>query len=271
MKRLRSRSGLSGRELGKRIGISQSKVSRIESAVSLPTVPEVEAWGTAVGVTPEGVRGLVELVDRAFREGRSWHTALAGRAHLQDEIRQREVAATRVATYQPSVVPGLLQTADYARRVFSLPSAHYDDEALAAAIAARMDRQLAIYRGGKRFDFLITEAALRWRPGRQEDLRAQWHRLASISTLDNVSLGVIPHDQEAVTTYSHSFVIYDDEEGGFVTVEMVHGPLVLEDDADVVAYRERWSLLCRMALFGDRARDYLATRVGQAVPAPSAD
>lgn len=263
LKRLRLLTGLSGRELGRRASISQSKVSRVEAGTALPTVPEVEEWGRVLNASPETVRWLAELTGDAHLEAHSWSAALHGRKHLQHEIGGWEAEATVVRTYQPSVVPGLVQTADYAHRVFSLFSPRYDDDALAAAVAGRMDRQLALCKPGKKFEFIVTEAALRWRPGPPEVLIAQLDRLASVSTLDNITFGVVPLDGEALTTYSHGFVIYEGDGEAVVSLEMIHGPHTLDSAGDVETYRLRWSLLQEMSLFGDDARGLLEDLIGR--------
>src|SRR5262249_47554746 len=149
-------------------------------------------------------------------------------------------------TFQPSVVPGLLQTAAYARRVFSLfqtTLAESDD--IPAAVAGRLNRQLALYEIEQQFSFLITETALRWRPGPAELMLAQLDRIASISTLDNVSVGVIPLAVPAVTMLTHAFVIYDgrDEQDTQVSVETIHAQLIVKSPEDVALYRHRWERL----------------------------
>ncbi|QFZ24425.1 XRE family transcriptional regulator [Saccharothrix syringae] len=260
LRHLRGLSGISGRELGRRIAISQSKVSRIESGSVLPSMPEVVAWSAAVEASPATRSRLASLTRGAHDEARSWRGLLHGRGHLQDEIARREALATRIRTYQHSVVPGLLQTAEYARRVFSLFPVPYSDDDLAAAVASRVERQRLVFEPHRRFDFLITEAALRWRPGPLPLLLAQFDRLASVSTLDNVSLGLIPNDADASTTLSHGFVIYygpHDGGDGLVTVEMAHRPVEVTDSDDIELYENRWTLLQRMAVFDDEAREFL--------------
>ncbi|MGZ3144273.1 helix-turn-helix domain-containing protein [Lentzea chajnantorensis] len=265
LKKLRLLQGLSGRELGRRASISQSKVSRVEAGTALPTVPEIEEWGRVLGAPSKTVRRLVELAGTARLETLSWATTLQGdRKHLQHEIGGWESAATRVCTYQPSVVPGLLQTAEYARRVFLLSTPPYDDQALASAIAGRMDRQLILHEEGRQFDFLITEAALRWRPGPPHVLMGQLDRLVSLSSLENVSIGLIPLDREEMAaTYSHGFVIYEEADEKMVTLELIHGPLTVESVEEVNQYQLRWSLLKNMSLFGDEAHQLLDDLIGR--------
>lgn len=265
LRRLRDLAGVSGRELAQRIGISQSKVSRIESGSAVPSLPEVTAWGKELGVSVETQERLTSLTRAAYTDVRSWHAAMQRRGHLQDDIQEQEARSREVRIFQPSVVPGLLQTAEYARRVFSLFQVPYTDDNLAAAVAARVHRQLALYEESRQFDFLITEAALRWRPGPPRLLLAQLDRIASISTLENVSLGVLPQSAEAVTFISHGFVIYDsadEDHDPVVSVETIHADVAVMAPEDVDLYRTRWSLLQQMAIFDGDAREFLGDIAG---------
>lgn len=264
LRQLRGLSGVSGRELARRIDMSQSKVSRIEAGTVLPSLPEVVAWGAALAASTDTRQRLDALTRIAHREAQHWPALLEDRRHLQDEVQALETKAVRIREYQHSVVPGLLQTADYARRVFSLFQVPYSEEDRSAAVAARLRRQQLVFEPQRRFDFLITEAALRWRPGPPRLLLAQLDRLASISTLDNVSLGLIPLGAEASTTLSHGFVIYDgryDDHETLVAVEMIHGPVEVTDVEGVELYENRWSRLERMAIFDDPARSLLLALV----------
>jgi hypothetical protein len=130
-------------------------------------------------------------------------------------------------------------------------------------LAGRLQRQQALFKQDREFDFLITDAALRWCPNLPRGLvLAQLDRIASLSTLDNVSIGLIPHSSRATTTIPHGFVIYsgrDGDEDTFVTVETVHADLVISNPDDVGLYENRWSLLRQMAFFDHEARRFIAT------------
>jgi transcriptional regulator with XRE-family HTH domain len=256
---LRDLSGVSGRDLAERIGISQSKVSRIEAGTAQPSITEVTEWARAVGATEETERLLATLEEVARSEVRTWQTILEGRPQLQDEVQAREATAHRTRTFQPALVPGLLQTPAYAQRVFTLGKSSVPQISVAASVAARMDRQLALHEEGKKFEFLMTEAALRWRPGPLRLLVAQLDRIALVSTLDNVSVGIIPFSAEAETVYTHGFRIFDEDDGPppFVLVEVDHDWLAVTAADNVSVYQNRWSLLGKAALFGDEARAFL--------------
>ncbi|MET8426608.1 helix-turn-helix transcriptional regulator [Nocardia sp. NPDC004860] len=259
LRRLRDMAGISGRELAKRVGISQSTLSRIEAGHVVPPLPQVLDWANAVGAEANSQESLRTLTAAAHSpEVQDWAASLAERPHLQDDVRAFEEDAHVVRNFQPALVPGLLQTADYARRVFATFDPPYAPDALAAALAARLDRQRVLYDPAKRFEFLITEAALRFRPGPHRVLLAQLDRIISIETLDTVTIGVIPQDIEASTTIPHGFVIYENEDHALASAEPIPGSMVTRGPELVDAHRRRWAALTRMALFDTDARVFLA-------------
>jgi transcriptional regulator with XRE-family HTH domain len=259
LRRLRDLAGMSGRELARCMGTSQSKVARIEGGTAIPSLPEVMAWASAVGASPGVRESLVTLTQAAFTEVQNWRDAMRSRPHVQDQIQALETRARMLCTFQSSVVPGMLQTAEYARRVFSLFRGPVLEANVPAAVAGRLNRQLTLYEADKRFSFLISEAALRWRPGPTELLLAQLDRIASVSTLDNVSVGVIPLGARAVTMLTHAFVIYEgySDEDTLVSIETIHAQLIAKSTQDIAMYRERWARLSEMAIFGENARRFI--------------
>ncbi|MBL1075884.1 helix-turn-helix domain-containing protein [Nocardia sp. 2] len=258
LRRLRDLAGISGRELARRVGISQSTLSRIEAGHVVPPLPQVLDWAEAVGAEADSLRALRALTESAHSpEVREWAASLAERVHLQDDVRAFEEDAQVVLNFQPALVPGLLQTADYARRVFDTFDPPYTPEALAAALAARLERQRVLYDPAKRFEFLMTEAALRFRPGPYRVLLAQLDRIISIETLDTVAIGVIPQDIEASTTIPHGFVIYENEDHAVASAEPIPGSMVTRGPELVDAHRRRWAALTRMALSDNDAREFL--------------
>jgi hypothetical protein len=108
-------------------------------------MPVVTAWADAVAASADVKDMLVALTEAAFTEVHSWRTTLAERGHIQDDIQELENRAQETCTFQPALIPGLLQTAEYARRVFTLfrpPRAEHD---IPAAVAGRLDRQVALF------------------------------------------------------------------------------------------------------------------------------
>lgn len=260
LRRQREQAGVSGRQLAERIGISQSKVSRIESGATIPTIPEVTAWAAGVGASGGVTETLMVLTEAAHTEVHPWSAAMQDQIHLQDDIQELENRTGLKRIYEPSVIPGLLQTAEYVRRVFGMFQPAYAEFDIPAVVAGRLDRQLALFDPARQFEFLITEAALRWRIGPAGLLRSQLDRIASVSTLENVSIGLISQTAPAFTHVPHGFVIFEPEDEGdaLILVETVHASLTVSEASHVALYRRQWSLLKQMAVYGTAALDLLA-------------
>jgi transcriptional regulator with XRE-family HTH domain len=262
LKRLREQAGLSGRQLAEQVGISQSKISRVESGVTVPNTPEVNAWAAAVNAPRSAVEKLLMLTEAAYTEVHPWDITLRNQPHLQDDIQEIENRTGTKLDYEPFVVPGLLQTAEYARRIFTMFEPAYAELDIPAVIAGRLDRQIALFDQSQRFGFLITEAALRLRVGPLPTMLGQLDRIGSLSTLENVAIGLIPQDAQLVTHVPHGFVILEstDREAAdaLVLVETVHANLTVSEPGHVELYRRQWSLLDEMAVYETEASELLA-------------
>lgn len=261
LRRLREQAGLSGRQLAAHVGVSQSKVSRIESGAAVPSIPEVASWTTAVSASESAVSKVMALADAAFTEVDPWDVVMREHPHLQGDIQEIEDQARAVLVYEPTLVPGLLQSAEYARRVFTMFKPTYAESGIPAVVRSRLDRQDALFDPVRQFGFLITEAALRWRPGPPGLILAQLDRIASISTLENVTIGVIPQSARALTHVPHGFVLIepaDSEADPLVLVETVHANITVSDAGQVALYRKHWPLLEKTAVYGADARDLLS-------------
>jgi transcriptional regulator with XRE-family HTH domain len=261
LRRLREQAGLSGRQLADRIGVSQSKVSRIESGAALPSLPQVAGWAAAVGASESAAGKVMALAEAAYAGMDPWDEAMRGRVGLQPEFQKVEDQSRAVLVYEPTLVPGLLQTAEYARRIFTMFDPAYAASDIPRVVAGRMDRQVALFDPAREFGFLMTEAALRWQPGPPWLMLAQLDRIASISTLGNVTVGVIPQSAQALTHVPHGFVLTeptDLEADALVLVETVHASLTVSDAAQVALYRRHWALLEKTAAYGADARDLIS-------------
>ena len=259
LRRLRSLSGRSTRDVAEHTGLSKARVSRVELAQSLLSLPEIDAWVAAVSADQEARTRLHELAKSA-------HTTvdhLAGGpsdAQLQEAARARQTEAGHITVLQASIVPGLLQTAAYARRVFELVNLGDDDADIPAAVAGRMRRQEALYDPAKRFDFLITEAALRWPAGDAPLMAAVYDRIATVSTLENVDIGLIPTQHQPGAIPPDGFALYDDLADGepaYVVAELPHAQIKVNNPDDVAIYRDLLRRLMPSALRGGDARQML--------------
>lgn len=219
-------------------GLTQSKISRVERGLSLPSVDEVRAWATACNATADELGGLAAALEQVATSATSWRILhRLGVAQKQTEIAELERQASHIQTFQPAMIPGLLQTADYARRLLvdAFPDSTPQD------IQARLERQSILYDEGKRFEFIITAAALQWRPG-SVNLQAQLAYLDSAATLPNVSIRVLPVGAPSPPVL-HPFVIWQMPSEPLVSVETYSAELWVREAADVARYHQVWSQL----------------------------
>jgi Domain of unknown function (DUF5753) len=176
-----------------------------------------------------------------------------------------ERSARVLRLFNPVIVPGLLQTPEYAHRIF-LAQHPSDAPDLAAAVAARVDRQAILYDPGKRFEFVIGEPALRWRFGPVAGHLAQLDRLRLVATMPNVEIAVLLFDREVPVWHSHAFVIFDeliDDEAGLVHVEAMGAALNLSDPPAVERYRSAFADLRAAAVSGAEILDLLARVIAE--------
>ncbi|MGQ0778178.1 MAG: helix-turn-helix domain-containing protein [Pseudonocardiales bacterium] len=259
---LRRDAGLTGQQLAERVGLSQSTVSRIELGQAVPSISDVNQWAAATGAPDEQRAELLALTEAVAVETIAWRRVVRrGLPELQQDVRELEATAGTIRNFQPTVVPGLLQTAEYARRLITsgYPEGRQD---IAAAIAARMDRQAILYDEDKRLEFLIAEVALRWRMGPPAMMRAQLDRIANTMTLPHLTVGIIPQTAEVTAWHIHGFAILDDrEDGPVVRVETLTTGLSITDPGDVDRYRQAFRLLREAAVFDDHAQALLRTLI----------
>lgn len=246
---LRVRAGLTGDKMP---GFTQSKVSRLETGRTTPSLSDIEAWARATNASREEVGELAALVEQLAVATTSWRILHhLGRTEKQQDIAELERESQAIRIFQPVMVPGLLQIAEYSRRVIEMSlSSPLSD--VNRAVHARQERQAILYDQAKRFEFLLTETALRWSPGPPELMRAQLDRLSSVASLPNVELGLIRLDAEPTAPFLHPFVIFEADQT-VITVETFTAELSIRDPADIATYRQYLDQLRTMAVWADTA------------------
>jgi len=263
LRAVRSEAGLTGMQLAERLGVSQSQISRVELGQQAASADLVRHWVEVAGVPEDRSAGLIEWAEAAGTETVSFRTAMArGLAQLQQDSRELEASAATIRSFQPVLVPGLLQVPEYARRIFAAGNPTLGPAEIAAAVAARMDRQLLLYEGTTRFEFVIAESALRWRVGPPHVMLAQLDRITALAGLDFVDVRVIPLDTELDAWHEHEFNLKEMrvDNDPVVTVETQTSQVTTTDPVEVAFYREAFARLREAALHGAEA-DELMRRV----------
>lgn len=207
---------------------------------------------------------LITLRLHAGGERRTWDDVhQGGIAADQRSLAEVERHATEVRVFQSSVIPGQLQIAPYAKRLLELGTPKSPAE-IAAGVQARLDRQGLLYDPpASGCHFLISEAALRWRPEGDDGrlLAAQLDRLLALFGLPGVEIGLLSWRDAQPATHRHPFVLYrmSDDDDDLVIVETVDGETIVRDEHLISRYVERYDRLRSVARVGDDARQLVAT------------
>jgi transcriptional regulator with XRE-family HTH domain len=246
----RRAAGLTGARLAARCGISQSKISKIETGKVLPSATDVERVLTALGTGQDRIADLLALARLANTEFQSTRASLRRGLHYkQKELAALEAETQHARFFLPLMITGLLQTPEYARASLAgFPGDHHQ------AIARRLDRQSALYTPARRFTFILAEAAVRWQVCEPLVMAAQADRLASLSELPNVTIGVIPLDSRVPDGPLNTFTVYDER---IVTAETFTGVIMMRDPRDVAYHLELFAFFERYAVTGDAVRALL--------------
>ncbi|MCE0768450.1 DUF5753 domain-containing protein [Pseudonocardia kujensis] len=143
---------------------------------------------------------------------------------------------------QNAWIPGLLQTAAYTSYLLDAVVA-LDQDAIGAAVRGRIERQKVLYQRDTHLHVGLTEAVLRHRMGGAVIMAEQLRRLADLSRLPTVELGVIPADTDMPSRYGASFDLFEHLDGrdddSIVIVELEAGEVREGDPERVRAYRVR--------------------------------
>lgn len=255
LRELRSAAGLSGRALAESLSWPASKVSKLETGRQAPADDDILAWTRATGSEAEA-EGLLASLHTLEVQHAEWQRVLrAGLRPRQQELAEWDQRTRLFRVFEATVIPGLLQTPEYARARFAegirrLGLPNDIDE----AVAMRVRRQEVLYRPDKRFHIVLTEAALRLRLCPPAVMLGQLDRLVSLSQLPNVRLGIIGFETQYATSPWHGFWIYDSER---VLIETFSASLDLRQPQELELYDSAFEQLAAVASYGRSARKTL--------------
>ncbi|WP_028810994.1 helix-turn-helix domain-containing protein [Streptomyces flavidovirens] len=242
---------LTGSRLAQHLGWPHSKVSKLENGRQTATAEDVRSWAEATG-HPEAAEELLARLAGLESHIRSWRRQLAsGHRAVQDAISTEFARSTTFRAWENSMVVGALQTADYARNIFSryseLQQSPRDTE---DAVRARLRWQESLYRPGTKYRIVMWEAALHAQVCPPPVLAAQLDRLAGVIGLDTVELGIVPFSASLRIPPANGFWIFDDR---LAIVEDWHAELWIDDAAAIAVYSKVWSTLNESAVYGSDA------------------
>ncbi|MFJ5304999.1 helix-turn-helix domain-containing protein [Streptomyces sp. NPDC088350] len=268
LRALRAGVGLTSGEAARLVGWHQSKVSRIETGASGVKAPDVRLLLDAYQVGDAQLRDMLLVLAGSDDGGGRHHWWHAYRGVLPPAYRDfisLESQASTIRTLETSVVPGLLQTPEYARAVTRAAVGGLDNdgpERLDALVQVRLARQDVLRMDPPlALSVVLDEAVLRREVGGPGVMARQLERLVEAAHLPQVRLQVLPFAAGAHIGITGPFVIFSfpsTSDLDVVVLDHLTSSLYLERKEDLEAYSEAFNTLQFHALSTEDSLDYIA-------------
>jgi transcriptional regulator with XRE-family HTH domain len=260
LKALRSAKGWTAEQVAERLTISTSKVSRLETGQRGASARDVNDLCDLYEVDDEQRQHLLELASEGKQ--RAWWQSLALPYSTYVGL---EAEASSISDYGLGMVPGLLQTADYARAIVRAAVPRWVPEVVEQRVEGRMARQQLLHaETAPHFEAVVDESVLHRVVGSMDVMQAQLERLLELSDLPNVTLRVIPYEAGALPAGNNKFIILGFAQpavSDVVFIEGLTGDLYLEDPRDVETYNMTFRTLVALAASPDATRGIIAAMI----------
>ncbi|MFE9221844.1 helix-turn-helix domain-containing protein [Streptomyces lavendulae] len=259
LRRLREISGMTTQQVAERLLISQPKISLLENGRRLAKPRDVRDLCGLYGVKDQRrVDHLMQLSRESGQQG--WWNSYGDIPYGPYIGLEAEAASIRI--YEPSVIPGLLQTPAYARAVIAGTIPHVTAEQAGARLQVRLRRQdrLGAPRDPLRLWAVLDESALRRVVGSREVMREQLGHLTRLGAQPHITVQVLPHGVGAHPGVSGQFSLLefaDAADMSVVYLERFTSDVYLEKRSDVRLYRDMYAHLQARALSPDNTRHFI--------------
>lgn len=239
LRELRNDADLTADEAARTLGWSGSKVSRIETGTRPASPEDIRALVGVYGVEGEEAERYAAVARRA-RQRDWWHRYDDVLPEKFDSYLGLESEASRISTFEASLVPGLLQTERYAAAVLDLFPLRGTPDERDRAIALRMRRQARLAEEPLlELDAIIAETVIRQTLGGPDVTREQLQHLLDVASRPNVTLRLLPFgaDHPGVNGPFSIVEFPDPEDGRIVCVDALTSTLYIEQLREVGIYR----------------------------------
>jgi transcriptional regulator with XRE-family HTH domain len=272
LRELRSGQRITVKIAAERLEWSEAKIWRIETGQTSLRSLDVEAMCRVYAAPPDLTEALMGLAKETKARG-WWHAYGDVIPEGFDVYIGLEEAASQIASYQADLVPGLLQTEDYARAVISADKPDVDAEEIDRRVHVRIARQALVRRptAPAELHVVLNESILRRPVGGPDVMAAQLDALADAAELPNVTLRVVPFSAGLHPgLMTGPFVILrfplngggQDSEPATVYVDGFTGALYLDKPHEVDQYAEAFETIWSATLSETASRD-LTRRVAE--------
>ncbi|QUH03171.1 helix-turn-helix domain-containing protein [Saccharopolyspora erythraea] len=237
LRRYRETAGLSCSDAGAKLGVSGSKISRIETGASGFQIEDVAALLGLYHVPAAERRAIVELAKKSDEKG--WWERQTGLPQNWKNLIEFEAKAKRLQNFENMFIPGLLQTAEYLRAIVEGIDNTLSEVELDTLVAARMARQIVLSRFyAPQFLAVIDETVLRRPVGEKGVMKRQLRHLLTATDAPHITLRIVPISAGAHAGLHGPFLLMDfEDEPDIVYVGNHYTELFLEEDQDLASYR----------------------------------
>lgn len=249
---IRKDAGLTGHELAQRCGWHKSKASRIARAKTAPSDDDIRAWCRVCDAEDQAADLIAasRTAESMYVGWRQIHRDGMRRVHEKTVPLYERTTHFRV--YASNVVPGMLQTADYATGLLrSITDFQGTPDDVVDAVQARLNRSRVLQEGNHRFALLLEEAVLYYRVCDDTAMAAQLRYLLEIMSRQNVSLGIIRFTARRTVWPLEAFYAFDDAQ---VAVETLTAEVNITAPGEIRTYLKAFTELSRIAVHGADAR-----------------
>ncbi|ONK13719.1 helix-turn-helix transcriptional regulator [Streptomyces sp. MP131-18] len=266
LRRLREERAMTAEEVADRLLVSQSKISRLENGRRSISPRDVRDLCGVYGVDDQR---LVESLMQMARESRQqgWWHAFAELSPTYSVYIGLEMDASSLRVFEPQVIPGLLQTADYATALIAGALPEVGPGEVGSRVQVRMRRQQRLWedRTPLRLWAVVDEAVLRREVGGRRVMMEQMQRLSECAALPHVTLQVLPFSAGAHPGVNGQYAILEFPEASDSTVIYLEGgtsDLYLEKPHDVQHYSVMYEHLRAQALSPEATRRFIEELAG---------
>ncbi|GAB3970047.1 helix-turn-helix transcriptional regulator [Actinoallomurus acanthiterrae] len=261
LRKLREEAELTADQVTRKLEWADGKVNRLERALAVrPRVSDIKALLDVYEVADETRREALFTLTREARQ-RGWWTAYGA---LEDNYVEFEAEATKIFSFQPLVVPGLLQTPAYARALHRgwLMTDEHEIERL---VQLRMERQRILdYDQPPLLWTVIDESAVTRSFGSAEAKTEQLQRLIDTERLEHVTVQILPMSTDPHPGLSGSFVILDyEDDPSIVYREIRPQSLYVEGQQEIEERRRVFQYLSATALGPNESIAFLRRLIKQ--------
>ena len=261
LRRLREQAELTCEDVGQRLECSGTRISRMETGRISVRPGDVRELLEVYGVTGAEADSLVQLAREARRKG-WWHTYARVLPHWFEAYIGLESEAVRLRDFQSLVMPGLLQTEDYARAVLRAAPHAGSSAEIDRQVALRMERQKILSQDVPPDIWVVlSESVLRVHVGGPAIMRAQLRQLADVAERPNITLQVLSFATVAHVHPVSPFTMLefaDSADPAVVYLEHLTGSLFLENEDEVRRYRVIFDHLRAESLSTGQSADLIA-------------